>query len=385
MVRLLGGNGLVDGAGWRRGVRIAAVVLFLACVGSLTVAGSLRPELAGSLAASPARLSQGKVWLLISSGLLAEHPLGASIVSFVLLALLALVVCGSRRFWWAAVCGHVGSTIVVYAAIWLVRLSHPHAFSSVFWSPDYGVSAISAAWLGAIAAVGWRIRGRSQGGRAAIALSCIAVGLFAYTARPGITIIAAEHLLAFAFGILVAVVSPGPGRAIAASGRFVAANGDASGWFARLVPRPIRSLDPLVLVTFVTAAVVVAGSAMPSAVAALGEAIARPNLPSAAGCASAWNHSLPEHLLELGNEPVLVAPSSTRVMSAAGRRVRLDFCAYVFPQGRDSQIAVVGRWRDGRIADWRSRTAAPDELPTNAVASPTGKIELGLTHHPRRG
>jgi hypothetical protein len=360
------------------------VVLFLACVGSLTVAGSLRPELAASLAASPARLLQGKVWLLISSGLLAEHPLGASIVSFTLLALLALTVCGLRRFWWAAFCGHVGSTIVVYAAIWLMRLSRPRAFSSVFGSPDYGVSAVSAAWLGAIAAVGWRIRGRSKGGRAAIVLSCIAVALFAYTARPGITIIAAEHVLAFAFGVLVAVVSPGPGRDITALRSLAAASGDASGWVVRLLPRPVRSLDPLVLVTFVTAAVVIAGSAMPSAVAALGEAIARPSGPSAAGCATAWNHSLSEHLLELGHAPVLVVPSSTRGTSATGRNVRLDFCAYVFPHGSGRQIAVVGRWRRGKVIDWRSKTATPDELPTNAVASRAGTIELGGGAHQTR-
>jgi hypothetical protein len=175
---------------------------------------------------------------------------------------------------------------------------------------------------------------------------------------------------------LVAVVSLGPSRDITAVRSFAALKGEASGRFARLIPGPIRSLDPLVLITFVTAAVVIAGSAMPSAVAALGETIARPNLPSVAGCASAWNHSLTEHLLELGNEPVLIAPSSNRVTNAAGRRMRLDYCTYLFTQANDSRIAVVGRWQRGTIASWRSRDRRADELPTNAVSDPKGALEL---------
>lgn len=196
-----------------RGSHAAAVAGFVGLVGVLTMAGASKPEVARALAASPARLARGHVWLLVSSGLLAERPVGVSVVSFVLLAVLTLGVCERRTFWWAAAFGHVGSTVVVYGVIGLARLSEPRAFSSVFWSHDYGVSAISAAWLGAIATVGWRVRGKNAVGRLAIALGCLAVGLFAYTAHPGLTIIASEHVLAFGFGIAVASALVDPVRA----------------------------------------------------------------------------------------------------------------------------------------------------------------------------
>ena len=85
-----------------------AVSVFLFVVGVLTVAAARHSELASAVAASPAQVARGRLWLLVSSGLLAERPVGASIVSFVLLALLALIVCGRLTFWWAAACGPPG-------------------------------------------------------------------------------------------------------------------------------------------------------------------------------------------------------------------------------------------------------------------------------------
>ena len=70
-------------------------LLLVLLVGALTVASARHPGLASALAASPSRVAHGRIWLLLTSGLLAERPIGPSMISFALLAALALVVCWS--------------------------------------------------------------------------------------------------------------------------------------------------------------------------------------------------------------------------------------------------------------------------------------------------
>jgi hypothetical protein len=235
-------------------------LLLVLLVGALTVASARHPGLASTLAASPSRVAHGRVWLLLTSGLLAERPIGPSIISFALLAALALVVCGQRVFWLAALAGHVFSTLIVYVVIALARLVDSNDFRVVLGAHDYGVSAVSAAWLGAIAAVGWRARGQTPAGRTAIALSCIAVALFAYVMHPGLTILSSEHVFAFAIGIAV-----GAARAKAES--------PALRHLVRLstpATKPLLArVDPFVAVTLLVVVVLVCGSVMSSALASL--------------------------------------------------------------------------------------------------------------------
>jgi hypothetical protein len=61
-------------------------LLLVLLVGALTVASASHPGLASSLAASPSRVARSRVWLRLTSGLLAERPIGPSIISFALLA-----------------------------------------------------------------------------------------------------------------------------------------------------------------------------------------------------------------------------------------------------------------------------------------------------------
>ena len=112
--------------------------------------------------------------------------------------------------WLAAVLGQAFSTLLGYSLIGLARLFDPGAFHQLVSAPDYGVSAISAAWLGAIAAVGWRTR-RQSIGRAAIVLGCVAIACLAWFVRgKGLDLLDSEHAFAFAIGVGVAV-----GRALA--------------------------------------------------------------------------------------------------------------------------------------------------------------------------
>jgi hypothetical protein len=181
-----------------------AVLALVTIVGAITAALNLGAVSLKQIVASPQSIGQGKVWLLVTSGLVVERPIAFSMICFAALAALALGVCGSRVFWVAAAVGHICSTLVVYLALAVYRLSEPGAFHGAVASPDYGISAIAAAWLGAVATIAWRQRGNTPTRKLAIAVSCIAVALFAYTLRGTLNVLDSEHVLAFAIGIGIA-------------------------------------------------------------------------------------------------------------------------------------------------------------------------------------
>lgn len=186
---------------------VTTLVAWVAVVIGFTIAttsGSLRVD---ALASSPHKIEQGKVWYLLTSGLLVQHPIIISLASFIALAGLVLVVCGARIFWIAAVVGHIASTVFAYSAIATARAFDPHSFQALISRPDYGVSAISAAWLGAVATAGWNHRGQTTRGRIAIVLAVLAISAFAYTLRRGITILDSDHLIAFLIGVALVLAS----------------------------------------------------------------------------------------------------------------------------------------------------------------------------------
>ena len=136
-----------------------------------------------------------------------------SLGSFALLGALTLKVCGTRVLLISALAGHVASTLVVYALLALARTVDSRAFEAVLSAPDYGVSAISAAWLGAIASVSWRARDRTLRGKIATALAVVATALFGWTLRRHLGFLDLEHVVAFGIGVVVAVRLCGTVRA----------------------------------------------------------------------------------------------------------------------------------------------------------------------------
>ena len=211
-------------------------------------------------------VEQGQIWRLVTSGILIQQPYAESLASFALLGCLAFVVCGRRVFWCSALIGHVGSALPLYLLIGIGWSFNPTDFQNAWSSPDYGVSAISAAWLGSIAAAGWRLRGTTWTGKGAIALSCLTVATFAYTLRPGLTILASEHVLAFLIGVgLVRVVGTDAARANLFR--------DAAVPVCRRIVRtvsPQGRVDLVVAGTLVATLILIGGSLIPSAVADLG-------------------------------------------------------------------------------------------------------------------
>jgi hypothetical protein len=333
--------------GLARGLALAWA---LAVVG-VSVAAHGRPGWVEALAASPARVGEGKAWFLFSSAVLVDRPLAASLVSFLALAILAFVVCGARTFWWSAFLGQVVATLLVYVVIGAVRRLVADAFDSVMAAPDYGVSTISAAWLGSTAAVAWRRRGRSRVGKTSIAVSCLAVGLFAYSIRPDVTILSSEHIVAFVLGVACAA----PRR-----------------WSRMLrAATSVRRLDATAATGIAVVLLVVAIAATPSALATLRAQIAVHLRPTVSRCARDWNRQTNAPRLRVVHRPVdAVAIAAARAPLAGTQRpVRwAEYCRYTF-SGRRGTIFVLGRWQRGRVQSWRTIVEARGRAPVRADAA----------------
>ena len=151
---------------------------------------------ARALASTPETLDDGRLWLLASSALVADRPALASIIGFLVVGLAAVMLCGGRAVVLTGALGHIGSAVIVYAGIDLAQSVDPSAFESVVRYPDYGTSAIIAAWIGAIAYRLWSREKRT----AAVVLPVLAA-LIGWFFEGTLNALDAEHAVALACGI----------------------------------------------------------------------------------------------------------------------------------------------------------------------------------------
>jgi hypothetical protein len=180
------------------------VSAFILSVCGLTAAQRVGTIPLDGVAASPHKIAEGKFWLLLTSGLFADRPTALSLLALALFGFAALAVCGSHVLWTSALIGHAGSTLLVYYSIAFFRMSHPNAFHQVLRVQDIGLSAICAAWLGAIVAVVWRRPGHTPARRLWIVLAVAAIGVIAWRVRPDLTVLDADHGIAFVIGVAIA-------------------------------------------------------------------------------------------------------------------------------------------------------------------------------------
>ena len=197
--------------GQRTSVRVASpssaawlsgAALFAAVAG-LTAAIQAHALSIQPFAASAARVAAGRLWLLLSSALVIDRPVAVGLVAFALIAAATLWLCGARVFWVAAVAGHVGSTLLVYGIIGVSRLGDPHLFARAVGTPDFGVSAMQGAWVGALTAHAWQRSGSGVRPRAAMALAVCALAGIAWLLHPDPSVLTSEHLFAFLIGASV--------------------------------------------------------------------------------------------------------------------------------------------------------------------------------------
>jgi hypothetical protein len=153
-----------------------------------------------TFAASAAKIGAGEIWLLPASALVVDRPVYVGLVAFCLIGFAVLRICGARVFWVVAAVGHIGSTLAVYAIIGASRLTDPDVFTRTLVRPDFGVSAMQGAWVGAIAATAWGWAHADPRTRALVGAGVCAVAGVAWWLHPDPSILTTEHLFAFLIG-----------------------------------------------------------------------------------------------------------------------------------------------------------------------------------------
>jgi len=174
------------------------VLAVTAVAGAGTAANRLGDVPLASLAATPRAVGEGKLWLLVTSALLADTPWLPSLLGFAVALAAVLYVLPLRQVVVAAVVGQFASTLVVYGIVGGARLLDGHAFASVVDVQDFGLSAMIAAWIGAVACLAWARHSHLR--VVAGCLLCLGVGL---AFRPTLTFLDSEHVVAFVLGAAV--------------------------------------------------------------------------------------------------------------------------------------------------------------------------------------
>jgi hypothetical protein len=120
-------------------------------------------ELAGvgsaSLQASADLVADGEVWRLFTSALVVDG-VAAPQIALTALAAFAVIRLQGAAVWWAVVLvGHVGSALIAYAIIGIAILLGSGGAEAAANDPDFGISCVLGASLGALFASGWRVVG----------------------------------------------------------------------------------------------------------------------------------------------------------------------------------------------------------------------------------
>jgi hypothetical protein len=208
-----------------------ALFAYLAAVVVLTVVEELHgwSEL-HLLASSPDAVADGRVWSLLTSGLVAEGWLAPQVLATAVLGVAAIRLGGARVFWIAAAVAHVVGTLLVYVAIWLVDsaavpwAAAPSDFAKLAGQADFGISLVWCAAGGVLAGVGWwQGSSLSRPTRLALGILPVAALVVVTAASDGLAVF--EHVVAFALAAGVVFVA---GRWSSAR-RLGAAAGSARG------------------------------------------------------------------------------------------------------------------------------------------------------------
>ena len=183
--------------------RAAAICAPTAVAGAVTAANGAGWLDLSQLAASPRAVAEGKLWLLLTSGVIADRPWLPSLLGFAIVGFAALSVAPARVVVVAALTGHVLATLAVYGFLGAADAVDHGAFAHLLDRPDVGLSAIMAAWIGVVSGVFWR-RYRSRRAHLLNALGCVGCALIGFAFRPDVTALDSEHLVAFALGLAIA-------------------------------------------------------------------------------------------------------------------------------------------------------------------------------------
>ena len=187
----------------RTGVAAALAGVWLATVAGFAVTRAATGDPDPSrLASTPAGVAAGRAWTLVTSGLVIDGRPVPQLVGAALVVGGVVRGLGGPTFWRVAAAGHVGATLIAYAGIGVLWLGRPADVAGVVHRPDYGISAVWAAALGALLVAGVARSGRHR--HAYLVASVVfATGFVALVPLEG-ELADFEHLLAFVLGVAVA-------------------------------------------------------------------------------------------------------------------------------------------------------------------------------------
>jgi hypothetical protein len=111
------------------------------------------------LQSSADQVAEGELWRLFSSGLVVDG-VAAPQIALTALAAFAVIRLQGAAVWWAAVLvGHVGSALIAYAIVGIAVALGSGGAEAAANDPDFGISCVLGATLGALFASGWRVVG----------------------------------------------------------------------------------------------------------------------------------------------------------------------------------------------------------------------------------
>lgn len=183
---------------------VIGIAILRAVTGSPTVA---------ELASSPALIMHGEWWRLITSAFVIEGPPVPQIIAIAVLGTFGIYFGGSWTFWSTAVAGHLLGTLLAYAGIMAVWLGDRAAMARYLTDPDYGVSLVWCAALGAFAALAW-LGGKANPKRPShpIVAMMTVVALLVVTFYSD-DMAAVQHVIAFVIGLVI-IATAGRSRAL---------------------------------------------------------------------------------------------------------------------------------------------------------------------------
>jgi hypothetical protein len=198
----------------RGAIGVALLAGYLGVVAVIAVLRALTgwPTVA-ELASTPALLAHGEWWRLITSALVVNGPPLPQMIAIAVLGSAAIYFGGSAVFWSAAVAGHVIGTLAAYVGLSAAWISARSSGSRLLTDPDYGVSLIWCAALGAFAAMACLGAGRNWRRPQYPWLAVGAVLVLGIVTAFSDRMAAVQHIIAFVVGFVVLALAGRPASA----------------------------------------------------------------------------------------------------------------------------------------------------------------------------
>jgi len=192
-------------------LRAATVAAWLVAVTVIAVLRAVHAEDVSvhALACSPDAIVTGRLWTLVTSGLIVAGPPVPQLIMTAIVAVAVVRLAGPGMWWLSAIAGHFGATFVAYAGIAAVYAVQPSTAEGVVHAPDYGISAVWAATTGTLLVLLHR-----AGAHPRLTAACTFALLGAFITLVGVDgeLADVEHLLAFVIGLAVVAVRWPSGR-----------------------------------------------------------------------------------------------------------------------------------------------------------------------------